>query len=216
MDSYDFSRETGRPVSPPLPEDYSMGYLPQMSTYSGASQSRNTSVPQPIDFGGTASGYSGSSQSRSTSVPQIEYGGVSQSGGTSRVSQSGGTSRVSQSGGTSRVSLRPSRYGQNTEDVRSKILSELHEEMASGGSIKSYAKRTGYSYDTLKSWHKSTYGTMRDHNSYPDEYKASILSELRQELENKTSTIKSYADKKGIAIRTLSRWRKDEDTSRGT
>ncbi len=90
MDSYHFSRVTGRPASQPLPESHTGDHLPQMSTYSGSSQSRNTSVPQPINYGGRASGYNGVSQSRRTNTPQIESrGSVSVDNGTT---QSRGTS----------------------------------------------------------------------------------------------------------------------------
>ncbi len=72
MDSYDFSRYMGRPVSPPLPEDYSMGYLPQMPAYGDTSPSgRSSGVPQPIDFGGSSSGFSGASQRTSSQGPRI-------------------------------------------------------------------------------------------------------------------------------------------------
>ncbi len=75
MDSYHFSRVTGRPASQSLSESHTGDYLPQMSTYSGSSQSRNTSVPQPIDFGGSTSRYTGSSQSRCTSIPDSPFKG---------------------------------------------------------------------------------------------------------------------------------------------
>ncbi|MEJ2416330.1 MAG: transposase, partial [Exilibacterium sp.] len=120
MDSYDFSRETGRPVSPPLPEDYSMDYLPQMATYSGSTQSRNTSVSQPIDFGGSTSRYTGTTQSRGTSVPQIEYGGntsrytgATQSRGTSvpQIEYGGSTSRYTGATQSRRTNVQQIGYG---------------------------------------------------------------------------------------------------------
>ncbi len=310
MDSYFYSWFMNIPTSPPLPDEYSGGYLPQMPPYSDASQSQNTSVPQPIDFGGSASGYNGASQSQHTSVPPIDYGSSSQSGGAigDSASQSGGAIGSSASqrtirqqypeevkskalsemqqevarGGTlkSYADRSPIPYdtlknwhrsittrGHQTysDEVKSKVLSEIEEEMASGGSLKTYANRSTIPYSTLRAWRGSI--TTRDHQSYSDEVKskvlseiqeelarggsiqsyanrstipystlrtwrgsiatrvhrtysneekASILSGLRQELQNNTSTLKSYADKKGIPVRTLSYWLKDEGTSRGT
>ncbi len=216
MDSYDFSRETGRPVSPPLPEDYSMGYLPQMSTYSGASQSRTTSVPQPIDFGGTASGYSGASQSRNTSVPQIEYGGSAS--GYNGSSQSRRTSAPlieygssSQSGRTTGSGSRASqqtnaRY--HSDEVKSKALSEMQQELARGGTIRSYASRSTIPYATLTWWHGQLSGSRPGRQYASAEEKASRLSELQQELD-RGGTIKDYSERTGISLRTLTKWRQD-------
>ncbi len=213
MDSYDFSRETGRPVSPPLPEDYSMGYLPQMSTYSGVSQSRNTSVPEPIDFGGSVSEYNGSSQSRNTSVPQpIDFGGstsrytgATQSRNTSVPLIEYGSS--SQSGRTTGSGSRTNtRY--HSDEVKTKALSEMQQEVARGGTIRSYASRSTIPYATLSWWYGQLSGSRPGRQYASGEEKASRLSELQQELD-RGGTIKNYSERTGISLRTLTKWRHD-------
>ncbi len=193
MDSYFFGWYLGRPASPPLPDEHSGGYLPQMPPYSGASQSQNTSVPQPIDFGGSASGYSSASQSRRTSVPPIEYGSSSRSGRTT--------------GSGSRASQRT--YRDYPDEVKSRALSEMQQEVASGGTIKSYASRSTIPYATLTSWYSKISGSRPGHHCASDEEKASRLRELEQELDNKTSTIAEFCRKTGIPRRTLTRWRQE-------
>ncbi len=242
MSAYSGASPSGGSSGGPIPDLN----LPQMSTYSGASPSGSSSgVPQPIDFGGRASGHSGVSQSQHSSVQQIKYGGVSQSGGTSRAPQ-----RLCR------------RY---PDEVKSRVLREIREEMASGKTMKSYAERSRIPYDTLKTWHRSittqsrqsyagevksralseikeemargktikSYAerstipyetlkkwhksiTTRSRRSYAAEEKSRTVIELKRELGNKTSTIASYADKTGIPLRTLARWLNDKDTSRGT
>ncbi len=76
MNSYHYSR----PVSPPLPDKYSGGYLPKMPTYSGASQSRDSSASQSggatgssASQSGGATGSSASQRTSSLSVPTRWY-----------------------------------------------------------------------------------------------------------------------------------------------
>ncbi len=246
MDSYSYAWYMNTPASPPLPDEHSGGYLPQMPPYNGTSQSQNTSVPQPIDFGSSVTGYSGdASQSRHSSVPPIEYGSSSRAGRTTGSGSSASQQTIRQQypdevkskalsemqqevarGGTLKSyadrstipyvtlknwhrSITTRGHQTYSDEVKSKVLSEIQEEMASGGTLKSYADRSTIPYSTLREWRGSI--TTRVRRTYSDEEKASILSGLRQELKNKTSTLKSYAEKNGIPVRTLSYWLKDID-----
>ncbi len=176
MDSYDFSRETGRPVSPPLPEDYSMDYLPQMSTYSGSTQSRNTSVSQPIDYGGSTSRYTGATQSRGTSVPPTytpEYRSTVVTGWRS--------SNESQKAYARRIGLPPSTLSdwvreessstqsrpyatqsrtQYTAEDRSAALS-VWRSRGEGETYGDVAPRVGIPVNTLYKWVQKSEGTSR-------------------------------------------------------
>ncbi len=252
MDSYSYAQFMNIPTSPPLPDEHSGGYLPQMPPYSDDSQSQNTSVPQPIDFGGSASGHAGPSQSRHTSVPPIEYGSSSRNGRTtgsgSRASQrtirrypdevkSKVLSEIQEETASGRTlksyadrstipyetlknwhrSITTRGHHTYSDEVKSKTRSEIQEEMARGGTLKSYAERSTIPYSTLRAWHASI--SMRSHRTYSDEEKASILSGLKQQLDNNpTSTMKSYADKIGIPLSTLNAWywQSEENTSSGT
>ncbi len=186
MDSYNFSRESGRPASPPLPEDYSMGYLPQMATYSGSTQSRNTSVPQPIDFGGSASGYSSASQSRRTSVPPISYG-----------SSSHGITYTPEYRSTVVTSWRSSNESQTVFARRIGIpQSTLSDWIQEAGSSSQSRPRA-----------------MHNRTHYTAEYKSAVLSAWRSRGEGETQA--DFSKRTGIPASTLQAWvNKSEGSSR--
>ncbi len=196
MDSYDFSRRTGRPVSPPLPEDYSMDYLPQMATYSSSTQSQHTSVSQPIDFDGSTSMYTGATQSRHTSAPQIEYGSASQ-----------GTSMQSHL-----------TRGRHTPEYRSAMALSWR---SSNESQAAFARRIGIPQTTLSDWIKEAGSSsqsrpraMPSRSHYTAEYKSAALSEWRARRE--TETYVDIATRMGIPAGTFHKWIvKSEGSSRG-
>ncbi len=190
MDSYHFSPLTNRPASEPIPDLNFPPPLPLMPADSGASPSGRTSVPQPIDFGGSASGYSGASQSRRTNVPQIEYGSSSRNGRTT--------------GSGSRASQRA--YWDYPDEVKSRALSEMQQEVARGGTIKSYAGRSTIPYGTLYGWYRQFSGSRPARQHATDEEKSRAISGLQQALENKSS-IRKYSKHIGIPSTTLRRWR---------
>ncbi len=210
MDSYDFSRETGRPVSPPLPEDYSMSYLPQMATYSGSTQSRNTSVSRPIDFGGSTSRYTGATQSRNTSVSQpIDFGGS-----TSRYTGATQSRRTSgQQISLASSSQRPI----YTPEYRSSVVTSWR---SSNESQLAYARRIGLPPSTLGDWVREEgsstqsrpYAT-QSRTHYTPEDKTAALSVWRARGERETYV--DVATRVGIPAATLYKWiQKSEGSAR--
>jgi hypothetical protein len=125
MNSYHYSR----PVSPPLPDKYSGGYLPKMPTYSGASQSRDSSASQSRDSGASQSRDSGASQSRDSGA-----------------SQSGGATGSSASQRTSSLSV-PTRW--YPEEEKYKMLSQWK---ASGLTRRAYSRSKGIPESTFGQW----------------------------------------------------------------
>ncbi|MEJ2445547.1 MAG: hypothetical protein P8Y42_19210, partial [Exilibacterium sp.] len=125
----------------PLPESHTGEHLPQMSTYSGSSQSRNTSVPQPINYGGRASGYNGVSQSRTTNVSQPISGGGTYSGTTqsrrTRVPQieSSSTLRNGRTTGSGSGALQRA-------EPKGRVLNAMHNFV--------HCERRGRNYDSLR------------------------------------------------------------------
>ncbi len=190
MDSYFFGRYMGRPASPPLPDEYSGGYLPQMPAYSDTSPSgRSSGVAQPIDFGGSVSGYSGASQSRHTSVPPIEYGSASQSGGATGSSAS------------QRTSTRRGRY---SDEEKSIALSDWQASKETE-TQEAFSKRTGIPIRTLRNWiWQAEVSVPSHHNSYTPEEKSIALSDWQASKETETQS--AFSERTGIPIRTLQNW----------
>ncbi len=208
MDSYDFSRRTGRPVSPPLPEDYSMDYLPQMSTYSGSTQSQNASVPQSIDFGGSTSRYTGATQSQNTSVPQIiDFGGS-----TSRYTGATQSRHTSVSQGTSTQS-----YRAYPPEYRYAAVSSWRN--SGGTSQRAYAEGIGVPRSTFRDWVEEAGGpTQRrpSHNRspYTPEERSTLLNQWHSRGERETQS--EFSSRTGVPVRTLQNWlRQENDPSRG-
>ncbi len=177
MDSYDFGRYLGRPASPPLPDGYSGDYLPQMPAYRDTSPSgRSSGVPQPIDFGGSASGYRGASQSRHTSVPQFEYGSASQ---------------------------RTSSRGQRTSYTPAEKYAMVTNWRASGERQADYARRAGIPPSSFCVWIKEAGGSSQ--NLYAEkvaERQSKVVRDWRDSGETRTD----YAKRKNIPITTFRKW----------
>ncbi len=216
MDSYDFSRRTGRPVSPPLPENYSMDYLPQMPTYSGSTQSRNTSVPQPIDFGGSTSRYTGATQSRNTSVPQlIDFGGS--------------TSRYTGATQSRHTSVPPIEYGSASQGTSTQSHRAYPPEYryaavsswqnSGGTSQRAYAEGIGVPRSTFRDWVEEAGGPTQRRPSqrrtpYTPEERSTLLSQWQARGERETQS--EFSSRTGVPVRTLQNWiRQENDSSRG-
>ncbi len=185
MDSYFFGWYLGRPASPPLPDEYSGGYLPQMPAYSDASPSgRSSGVPQPIDFGGSVTGYSSdASQSRHTSVPPIEYGGATGS---------------SASQPTSSERRRPF-----TDEEKSRMLSGLQQALDNGSTMRKYAAQIGISQGNLSNWRSEAQGSLKgNYRRFTDEEKSRAVREM---LDRKC-TPDEYSRETRIPISNLRRW----------
>ncbi len=195
MDSYDFSRYLGRPASPPLPDGYSGGYLPQMPAYSDTSPSGHSSgVPQPIDFGGSVTGYSSdASQSRRTSVPPIEYGSASQSGGATGSSASQRTS---------------SRRGYTYPDeVKSAMLTAWRD---SEESKSAFCKRKGIPRTTFLGWIKEAGVSSKSRLA---ERAAERRSKTVSDWKTSGETQIEFSRRTGVPISTLQYWINQENDS---
>ncbi|MEJ2446162.1 MAG: hypothetical protein P8Y42_22380 [Exilibacterium sp.] len=196
MDSYDFGRYLGRPASPPLPDEHSGDYLPQMPAYSDTSPSgRSSGVPQPIDFGGSASGYSGASQSRHTSVPPIEYGSASQNGGATGSSASQRTS---------------SRRGYSYPDEeKSAMLTAWRD---SEESQSAFCKRKGIPRTTFLGWIKEAGVSSKSRLA---ERVAERRSKTVSDWRDSGETQIEFSRRTGVPISTLQYWiKKYEGSSR--
>ncbi len=188
MDNYTYAQLTGRAQSPPLPEEHTAGYLPQISSYSGSS---NTRAPQTITYGDGASTYTG------TSV--VEYGS--------------GSTRTSTLPSTRAPTLPSTRAP--TLLTRTEALAGLQAELASGGTIKSYSEKSGIAYGTIRVWNNQAGGSTRTHRTYTNEFRASTLSRLEEHLSTGGS-LNSYSRISGIPKRTLEYWKSGAGTSRGS
>ncbi|MEJ2446103.1 MAG: hypothetical protein P8Y42_22075 [Exilibacterium sp.] len=157
-----------------------------MPAYSDTSPSgRSSGVPQPIDFGGSASAYSGASQSRHTSVSPIEYGSASQSGGATGSSAS------------QRTSTRRGRY---SDEEKSKAISAWQ---VSKETQPAFSKRTGIPLRTLQKWiGQAKVSVPSQRNNYTPEEKSRALSDLQASKE----TQPAFSKRTGIPIRTLQNW----------
>ncbi|MEJ2445754.1 MAG: hypothetical protein P8Y42_20280 [Exilibacterium sp.] len=160
MDSYDFGRYMGRPTSPPLPDEHSGGYLPQMPAYSDTSSSgRSSGVPH---FGGSVTGYSSASQPTLSRGPSTFHTPEEKSAMVAAWRASGETQAefakragippssfclwVKQAGGSSQ-----SRYAEIAEERQAKVVRDWR---ASGETKSKYSRRTNIPRTTLNEWIK--------------------------------------------------------------
>ncbi len=222
MDSYDFSRYLGRPTSPPLPDEYSGGYLPQMPAYSDASPSeRSSGVPQSIDFGGSVTGYSSdASQSRHTSVPPMPaYSDTSPNGRSSGVPQpidfGGSASGYSGASQSRRTRVPQIEYGSASQPTSSQgprihppeeRAAAVARWRASGKTQKDFAESIAIPRTTFREWIMQADYPTRSNTNYPPEEKSAALSQWHASKETKTQSVRAiYADEDRLKM--LSAWR---------